>query len=215
MALSPEEADRLFGTAERRTHATRDVIFYEGDTPNALHLIQSGKVAATVTSRDGKQLTYGIMGSGEIFGELGLLTNDPGRQRSATIRALEPTVTRVLRQIDFERRRREDRAVDELLIRILRHRVLRLSDQLLEALYEPAERRVLRRLIDLEQVWNDGRGTTLIRLTQDELADLAGTARATVNGILQDAGHRRSLEVRPPRRIAILDLDALKRQADP
>ena len=215
VALSPKESDRLFGAAERRTYATRDAIFYEGDAPTALHLILSGRVAATVTSKDGKQLTFDIMGNSEIFGELGMLSTDPERERSATIRALEPTVTRVLRQVDFERRRREDRAVDDLLVRILRHRVLRLSAQLRDALYLPAEQRVLRRLIDLERVWNDGRGPTLIRVTQDELAELAGTARATVNGILQAEGQRGTIEVRPPRRIAILDLDALKRQADP
>ena len=215
VALSPSESDRLFGTAERRSYATRDAIFYEGDTPNALHYIISGRVSATVTSKDGKQLTFDIMGSGEIFGEIGVLATEPERERSATIRALEPTVTRALRQAEFERRRREDRAVDDLLVRILRHRVLRLSAQLRDALYLPAEQRVLRRLIDLEQVWKDARGKTVIRVTQDELAELAGTARATVNGILQQEGQRGNIEVRPPRRIAILNLEALKRQADP
>jgi CRP/FNR family transcriptional regulator, cyclic AMP receptor protein len=55
---------------------------------------------------------------------------------------------------------------------------------LLDALYVPAERRVLRRLAELAEMYADGDG--VIALTQEELGQIAGTSRATVNRVLRE-----------------------------
>jgi CRP-like cAMP-binding protein len=74
--------------------------------------------------------------------------------------------------------------------RALAIRVRRLPDMLVEASYVPAERRVLRRLTEL--AGDPG----VVSLTQEELAQMAGTSRATVNRVLREARERGDLELR-------------------
>jgi CRP-like cAMP-binding protein len=77
-----------------------------------------------------------------------------------------------------------------------------LNERLLEALYVPVERRVLRRLAELTQESPAG-DPVEIPLTQEELAELAGTTRATVNRILRDEQRRGNLELQRGRTIVL------------
>jgi CRP/FNR family cyclic AMP-dependent transcriptional regulator len=74
----------------------------------------------------------------------------------------------------------------------------------------PAERRVLRRLAELADMYADGDG--VIALTQEELGQIAGTSRATVNRVLREQETRGAVELRRGR-TAIVDRDALRRVA--
>ena len=67
----------------------------------------------------------------------------------------------------------------------------RQNELLLEALYVPVERRVLRRLAELSALYA-GRDS-MIPLTQEQLAEMAGTSRATVNRVLREEQERRQL----------------------
>jgi CRP-like cAMP-binding protein len=98
--------------------------------------------------------------------------------------------------------------VDALLISLLAAEVRTMIERLLEALYLPAERRVLRRLVELADIY----GGAEIPLTQEELAGLAGTSRATVNAVLGDAQTRGLVELRRGR-VTILDAEALAGRA--
>jgi CRP-like cAMP-binding protein len=89
--------------------------------------------------------------------------------------------------------------------------VRRLSEQLVEALHLPAETRVRRRLLDVSAVYEDDADAT-IPLTQEELASLAGTSRATVNKVLREEQERGTLALARGR-TTLLDRDALERRA--
>ena len=82
----------------------------------------------------------------------------------------------------------------------------RLSELLVEAHYEPADTRVLRRVAELA-----GDGGT-VPLTQEEISNLAGTSRATVNRVLRDAQDRGEIELRRGR-ITVLDGERLAARA--
>src|SRR5204863_8514530 len=101
--------------------------------------------------------------------------------------ALEPPETWSIHQIEFDRLRRENPSVSDVLIAALGTNVNRLSRHLVEALHVPAEERVLRRLAELADVYRNGNDGAVISipLTQDHLAALAGTSRATVNKVLR------------------------------
>ena len=109
---------------------------------------------------------------------------------------------------DFDRVRRDYPDVTDVLVAFLANVVRRQNQLLVEALYLPAETRVLRRLVDLATVYE---GREEIPLTQEELAELAGTSRATVNGYRPGA-RRGTLELRRGR-IVILDVAQLRRRA--
>lgn len=181
--LPSDEVERVLAVARRRRFSRREVICHEGDPADTLHLIVSGRVAVMVTSAYGSQLAFNVLGPDDFFGELGLV----GREsiRTATVRALEATETRAIQRREFQALVREHPRVSDVLVRILTVRVLRLSNLLREAHFLPVEVRIRRRLLELARTYDAGNGEVVITLTQEELAGIAGTARATVNRVLR------------------------------
>jgi CRP/FNR family cyclic AMP-dependent transcriptional regulator len=178
-----ESVQALLTIARRRTFARGEVVFHRGDPANALHLISSGRFAVRITTPLGDTATLAVRGRGDAFGELALVAEDP--ERSATVQALEAGETRSVLREDFERLRRDHPSVDAILVAILAERVRRLSEQLTEAYYLSAEERVVRRLVDLAELYEGS-----VPLPQEALAELAGTSRATVNRVLRDLEQR-------------------------
>ncbi|MFN8187724.1 MAG: Crp/Fnr family transcriptional regulator [Gaiellales bacterium] len=205
-AVPEEDLRRALSIARRRTFAKGEVVFHRGDPANALHLITKGRFAARATTPLGDTVLFRVMGSGDAFGELALLTADG--IRSATVAALEPSQTLSIARADFEVLVAEHPDVRIVLTELLAASVRRLSERLLEALHVGAERRVLRRLLELA----DEEAEPVVLLTQDELAGLAGTSRETVNRVLGEERRRGTVEVHRGR-IVLLAASELGRRA--
>jgi CRP-like cAMP-binding protein len=124
-----------------------------------------------------------ILKPGDIFGELALL--EEGGMRTADVVTLEPCETLSIHRADFDRLRHEYPGVADFLLTILSHRIDDLSHRLTEALYVPADKRIIKRLLELADIYDDGNGTCVVRIAQDDLGDLAGASRATVNRVLR------------------------------
>jgi CRP/FNR family cyclic AMP-dependent transcriptional regulator len=206
-----EEVHRLLTVARRRRFRRSEVVFHRDDPADSLHLIISGRFAIRVMTPLGEPATIAVRGPGDSFGEIALVGRKA--QRSATVEALEPAETFSVYEGEFDRLRREHPGVNELVVTFLANEVRMLNERLLEALYVPAERRVLRRLNELSRLYgSNADGQVEIPLTQEELAGLAGTSRATVNSVLREAQARGLVELgRGMTRI--LDQDQLERRA--
>jgi CRP-like cAMP-binding protein len=205
------EVRRLVQVARRRSFRRGEIVFHRDDPADSLHLIVKGRFAVRVMTPLGEQATIAVRAPGESFGEMALVGR--AAKRSATVEALETAETFCIYEGEFARLRREHPEVNELVIAFLANEVRMLNDRLLEALYVPAERRVLRRLIELAQIYEqDAKGRAEIPLTQEELAGLAGTSRATVNSVLGHAQERGLVELRRGR-TRVLDPDRLARRA--
>ena len=202
------EADvqRLLSIARRRRFSRGEVVFHQEDPADTLHLVDKGRFAVRVQTSLGDTAILAVLGPGEMFGELALLGDEEAR-RSATVAALEPSETRSVHRLDFERLRSEQPETSSVLIAILSGQVRRLSRHLLEALYVPADRRVLRRLLEVAEVYDDG----VVPLTQEDLADLAGTSRAPVNRVLREEEARGTVRLGRGR-TTVLDAEALARR---
>ena len=212
--LPETDVQQVISIARRRRFARGEVVFHQGDPADTLHLIVKGRVAVRVATSLGDAAILAVLGRGEMFGELALIGE--AAQRSATVVALEATETHSIHQIDFERLRREHpQLVSNVLIAILSGQVRRLSEQLLEALHVPADKRVRRRLLAVAEVYAadeaESVNGTVVPLTQDDLADLAGTSRATVNRVLREEEERGAVELGRGRTL-IRDADALTRR---
>jgi CRP/FNR family cyclic AMP-dependent transcriptional regulator len=209
----PDEAvQRLIQLARRRSFRRREVVFHRGDPADSLHLVSKGRFAVRVMTPLGDQAMIGVRGPGESFGEMALVGEKAGR--SATVEALEEAETLCVYEKEFGRLRREHPAVNEFLISLLAAELRIMNQRLLEALYLPVERRLLRRLSELSQLYQGGgaHGVVDIPLTQEELAELAGTSRATVNAVLGDAQARGLVELRRGK-VRIVDLAGLEARA--
>ena len=181
--VSEPDVDRLLELARRRTFRRAEVIFHESDAADSVHLIQRGHVASQTTTEGGSTVTYRIFGPGEMFGLLGLQSGRPGRY--GTVVALEPTVTHA---ISAERLREvwwADPAMTQLVVDLLATEIRTFAAALVEALFVPVETRVLRRIVALCALYGEGMETVVIPLTQNDIAGLAGTSRATVNRVMK------------------------------
>lgn len=208
----PEEHVRqLLTVARRRTFSRGEVVFHRDDPADSLHLIVKGRFAIRVMTPLGDQATIALRGPGDSFGEMALLGG--GGRRSATVESLEHGETFCVYKTEFERLRREHASVTELVIAFLTNEVRMLNERLLEALYVPVETRVLRRLDELAHSYGrDANGKTEIPLTQEQIAGLAGTTRATANAMLRDAQERGLIRLTRGK-VEILDSDELARRA--
>ena len=177
-ALPDEDVKRVLAAARRRRFARGDILFHQGDPAASLHVILRGRIAVRLTTPLGNVVTLDILVAGDILGELALLT--PGEVRNATAVALESTETMAIDRETFATLRAERPAVNDVLIELLARRLRRMAARLVEALYVPVDVRVFRRLVELADVYGE-----VVPLTQEDLAGLVGTTRATVNRVLK------------------------------
>jgi CRP-like cAMP-binding protein len=179
--LSASDRSELMRQARRRKFTRRQVIFHEGDPGESVHLLEKGHVSISVTTPLGETALLRVVSPGEFFGELALLSAAP---RSASASAIEGAETLSLRRDTFDEVRRRSYQVHSALTEALAWEVRRLASALSDALYLPADKRLWRRVAELASVYADGDGST-IPLTQEEIAQLSGTTRATANRLLQ------------------------------
>jgi CRP/FNR family cyclic AMP-dependent transcriptional regulator len=208
--LSPEERARVLAAARVRRYAKGEVVCHEGDPGEHVHLVRSGHLAVRKALPSGESATLSLVAPGESFGELALLGER--RARTASVVALEASETLTLSRADFLGIRRQS-GVDALLLEALVARVDQLSGALLEALYVGVDRRVIRRLVELAEMYPDtDQGHPVVPLTQDDLAGLAGATRPTVNQVLRRLATDRAVSLERGR-IHVLDLEALRRRS--
>ncbi len=183
-SLSPVDRRALLARCSRRRFPKGGFVFHEGDPGESVHLIDRGTVAVRVTNPMGDVVTLDVMSAGDSFGEQALV----GREstRSATVVALERTETMCFTRAEFEALWDGHPDAARTVAQMLDARLRATSQALLEALYLPAETRVLRRLVRLGDVYA-GRSSGAIPFTQEDLAAMAGTTRQTVNRVLRHA----------------------------
>ena len=206
------ERRRVLEIARRRVFARGEVVFHAGDPADTFHLVHKGRLAVRLHGRFGADtVTVAIVGPNDVFGELALLSATA--TRTATVVALEPAETRSIHRLDFDRILREHPAAMKVIVEVLSAQVQRLSGQLVETLFEPVERRVLRRVADLVAIYaEEDEGDVVIPLTQETVGELAGTSRPTVNKVLRAEVARGLIELRRGR-IVVLDRVALDARA--
>jgi len=208
--LALEQTRAVLGLARRRKFSRGEVVFHEGDPGDTLHLVDRGHVAVRVTTPLGDMATLRIIGPGEYFGELALVSPAP---RSATVTALEPTETLVLHRDQINRVRLEHPDVEQALLDLVVGEVRRLSASLLDAMYAPVPLRLARQLVGLARSYQaDAQGRVVIPLTQDDLASLCGTTRPTINKLIGKLTDNKLLEVARGR-VILTDLPGLARKA--
>jgi CRP/FNR family transcriptional regulator, cyclic AMP receptor protein len=202
------ELQHLISVARRRRFDRHEVVFHRDDPADSLHLIVKGRFAVRIMTRVGDTVTISVLGPDDSFGEMALIGGEA--RRSATVLALEPAETLALYKEDFERLRAQYPAVNDVLLRFLVRELKAMNERLLEALYVPSESRVVRCLTELA-AGDAGEGGVEVPLTQ-ELAELAGTSRSTVNRVLRREEKRGTVALRRGR-TTVLDRDALTRRA--
>lgn len=211
-ALDDEAARALRASMAEVGLARGDVLFSQGDPGDRLYLILDGKIKLGRTSRDGRENLLAVLGTGEMFGELSLF--DPG-PRAATATAVTDSQLIELGHEDLEPWLQGRPEVASQLLCALAQRLRRTNAALGDLVFSDVPGRVAKALLDLSRRFgedaDDGRRVTH-DLTQEELAQLVGASRETVNKALADFASRGWLRLEG-RSVVLRDLDRLTRRA--
>jgi CRP/FNR family transcriptional regulator, cyclic AMP receptor protein len=180
------DLEALAPAARSRTFRKGSYIFREGDTGNALYVIQRGQVKISRMGRGGEEAVYAILVPGDSFGEIALLSGDAARTADAQAMELTECVSvakdPLLAFLD------QYPALSRHLMRALARYVQQLDESLAEIAFLDISGRVARKLLDLGQL--HGRKTADgiridLRLSQRTLASMVSASRENVNRALQ------------------------------
>jgi CRP-like cAMP-binding protein len=153
-----------------------DVLFEVNDEPTSLYVVLSGRIAIAIGNKpfDHRESVIALMDAGDLFGEMGMLDNNP---RSAGARALE--ASSVL-EIPYEAVREQLDGSSHLMwnvIRMLSRRLRSMDRALADSVFLDVTGRTAKRLLDLSA----GKDEFVLPVTQEELAGMVGASRERVN----------------------------------
>jgi len=212
-ALDDNGAAALRATMVQSTVARGEVVFAEGDSGDRLFVVLDGKVKLGQTSGDGREQVMAVLGPGEMFGELSLF--DPGL-RTSTATAVTDTVLLGLGQSDLRPWLTGRPEVAEALLGALAQRLRRTNEAMADLVFSDVPGRVAKALLELSHKFGEAQpdGSRLVAhdLTQEELAQLVGASRETVNKSLADFAQRGWLRLEA-RAVILLDVERLERRA--
>jgi CRP/FNR family cyclic AMP-dependent transcriptional regulator len=208
-----EEAARALRRSMTEVSLTRgQVVFREGDPGDQLYVVAEGKIKLGRSSADGRENLLAIIGPGEMFGELSLF--DPG-PRTATATAVTDARVLALSHPDLRPWLTGRPEVALSLLRQVARRLRRTNEVLGDLVFSDVPGRVAKALLDLSKRFGipSEEGVHVSHdLTQEELAQLVGASRETVNKALADFASRGWLRLEA-RAVVLLDPERLARRA--
>ena len=211
-ALDAEAAAALRASMVERRVPRGSVIFSEGEAGDRMYVVQDGKVKLGQTSTDGRESLLAVLGPGEVFGELSLF--DPG-PRTATATAVTDVVVIGLGHDNLRPWLAGRPEVAESLLQALAQRLRRTNEALADLVFSDVPGRVAKQLLELADKFGQPSADGVVvhhDLTQEELAQLVGASRETVNKALADFAQRGWIEV-DQREVTLLDMERLARRA--
>ncbi len=188
------------------------VLFAEGDGGDQLYVIAEGKLKLGTSSGDGRENLLSILGPGEMFGELSLF--DPG-PRTSTATAVTDVKLLSLGQEKLLPWLAENPKVALQLLARLAQRLRRTNEAVGDLVFSDVPGRVAKALIDLGERFGKKTEEGLFvhhDLTQEELAQLVGASRETVNKALADFAGRNWLKL-DGRAVLITDFERLSKRS--
>jgi len=211
-ALDEQDQAELRSLMAETTLRRGETLFNEGDPGDRLYIVLDGKVKLGHTASDGRENLLAVLGPGELLGELTLF--DPG-PRSTTATAVAPTRLLALEHdtlMDFAQSRP---ALSRHMLKALAQRLRRTNESLADLVFSDVPGRVAKALLDLAdrfgQVTDEGVHVPH-DLTQEELAQLVGASRETVNKSLAEFVSRGWIRLEG-RAVLLIDIDRLRRRA--
>ena len=192
--------------------ARADRVFEEGASGNQLYVVLDGKIKLTRAAADGRENLLSVLGPGEMFGELSLF--DP-RPRTASAVAVTDSRLGALAHDDLRSwlTGRPDVALH--LLQALAQRLRRANDVMADLVFTDVPGRVAKALLDLADRFGEPRDDGLLvnhDLTQEELAQLVGASRETVNKALADFAARGWLQL-SAKSVLLIDPERLRKRS--
>lgn len=203
--LPEPELERIRPLVRDRNYERGEMVILEGDPCEAIYFVKAGRVKVYKTSPEGREQVLRIMKSGDTFNEVPIFD---GGANPASVDALDPTTLYLICKEDMQRLLREVPAISRNVIRILASRLRHLVELVEDLSFRHVTGRVAKIL--LQHVRDTAASNGGGRLTQQQMATMAGTAREMVGRALKGLEQAGAIKMERGR-IVILDKAVLER----
>ncbi|AGS33788.1 transcriptional regulator, Crp family protein [Corynebacterium maris DSM 45190] len=210
--VDPEAVADLISDMESVRYPRGTTIFEEGDPGDRLYIITAGKIKLARHAPDGRENLLSVMGASDMFGELSIF--DPGPRTSSAVcvtdvQAATMTSEMLRKWVD------DYPSISQQLLRVLARRLRRTNSNLADLIFTDVPGRVAKTLLQLANRFGTQEGGALRvnhDLTQEEIAQLVGASRETVNKALATFAHRGWIRLEG-KSVLIVDTEHLARRA--
>ncbi len=210
--VDPDAVSALIADMETVTFPRGMTIFDEGDPGDRLYIIVSGKVKLARHAPDGRENLLSVMGPSDMFGELSIF--DPGPRTSSAVCVTEVTAA-TMDSAMLKAWIENHPEISQQLLRVLARRLRRTNASLADLIFTDVPGRVAKTLLQLANRFGSQEGGALRvnhDLTQEEIAQLVGASRETVNKALATFAHRGWIRLEG-KSVLIVDTEHLARRA--
>ena len=189
--LERGDLERVAQLAVPRQFDPGQAVFREDDASDTCYIVREGHARAIRTHPDGRAITLANFGPGDIFGELAMFEDE---RRSATVEAIDPMSVVAVLGPDMRRLMGEHSEIAMRLVIALGRRLRETNERLSRQSFQTVQSRVAVILSQLvAQEVSDGKGPTevVVKATQSDLAQLAGSSRESASrflAVLERAG---------------------------
>ncbi|MGV6860526.1 MAG: response regulator [Putridiphycobacter sp.] len=202
-----EELQKLSSEKRVKKFSKKDTIYYEGDLPNFLYFLNSGKVKTYKMNRDGKEFVANLYKAGDFLGYKSLIADEPYEETAA---ALEETELSMIPKEDFLHLLYSSKEVSSKFIKMLAGSIDVKQQELINLAYDTVRKRVADSLLKLEAKYkNENQEQFNIAISRDDLASIVGTATESVIRTLSEFKHDGYIAIKGSN-ITILQPEKLK-----
>ena len=210
--VDPVAVQNLIEQMETVRFPRGTTIFEEGEPGDRLYIITSGKIKLARHAPDGRENLLTVMGPSDMFGELSIF--DPGPRTSSAVCVTEVTAATMNSEM-LKQWVADHPAIAQQLLRVLARRLRRTNANLADLIFTDVPGRVAKTLLQLANRFGTHEGGALRvnhDLTQEEIAQLVGASRETVNKALATFAHRGWIRLEG-KSVLIVDTEHLARRA--
>jgi len=202
-----DELEKMSHEKRTKKFNKKDTVYFEGDFPNFLYFLTSGKVKTFKMNKDGKEFVTNLYKAGDFLGYKSLI-NELTYEESAT--ALEATEISLIPKEDFLHLLYSSKEVSHKFIKMLAGSIDTKQQELLNLAYDTVRKRVADSLLKLEAKYNvEGDQNFSIAISRDDLASIVGTATESVIRTLSEFKHDGYISIKGSS-ITILNSEKLK-----
>lgn len=176
--------DSLHENRKSRLYKKKHDIFREGEYPNHLYFIESGKIKSIKTNEDGKELITSIYSAGEFFGYEALLEN---KDHPDSAEAMEDSYIISIPRDEFNELVYTNREVAKKFIELLSNKVTDKEQKLLNLAYNSVRQRTAEALIEISEKFNPQNSPDFaLTVSREDLSNMVGTATESVIRVISD-----------------------------
>lgn len=210
-ALSNKEKEMLDSLAVMRHTPKKQVLYFPTDTSNSIYMLKAGKVKISRITPDGREIILTILGSGEVFGELGI-TGQQEREEIAEV--TDDAIICVVEIKDLQRMMKDNPKFNTEILKFIGFRLKRVQTRLESLIFKNAEQRIRSLIKELAEdhgrpiAGDENYREVKLGLTHEDIAKLTATSRQTVTTQMNEL-EKSGLIKYDRKRITIKDLKKL------